>query len=284
MKEIAVTGGKGGTGKSTVAIMFAFKQIELGKKVLLVDCDVECPNDHILLGINELKNPVSKTTTFYPVIDDDKCTKCGLCVRSCRSSALFQPGDSVPVLNKDLCSSCGVCWNVCPSNAISKEEVVNGEIFRNDILDGLTLVTGRSIPGVRETSPVVEQVRDYIDGLKSSFDLVVIDTAAGAHCTVMRALEDVEKAYSVTEPTPLGAHDLSVILRVLKVLKVPSDIVLNRSDIGNKALIDEVARKHGSNVCCEIPYDDDLARFYSEGNFLEHRLSISKLLKLYKSQ
>jgi len=50
MKIIGITGGKGGTGKSTVATALAF---ELGKnkKVLLVDADVDCPNDHLLLSI-----------------------------------------------------------------------------------------------------------------------------------------------------------------------------------------------------------------------------------------
>jgi len=53
---LAITGGKGGTGKSTVATALAY---ELSKKisVLLVDADVDCPNDHLLLNIQrkELK-------------------------------------------------------------------------------------------------------------------------------------------------------------------------------------------------------------------------------------
>jgi MinD superfamily P-loop ATPase len=279
MKTIAVTGGKGGTGKSTVAILLAFSEVTKGKKVLLVDCDVECPNDYILLGINDLHNPAEKTYSFYPKFLPDKCTKCGLCVRSCKSSALFQPSQSVPKLSEDLCSSCGVCWTICPNNAIKKKRKLNGEIFKNRIAKNLTLVTGRSIPGVRETSPVVEQVREFVREVKEDFDLVIIDTAAGTHCTVMSALDGADKAYAVTEPTPLGAHDLNIILKVLKVLKIPSEVVLNRSDIGDKCLIDEIADDNEVKITREIPYNKKLAKSYSKGNFLKNKSELIKLLK-----
>jgi len=278
MQTIAVTGGKGGTGKSSFAILLALKDASQGKKVLLVDCDVECPNDYILFGINTLKGLVTKTYAYYPEISPDKCTKCGLCVKSCRSSALFQPSQKVPTLNKDLCSSCGVCWTICPNNAISKKKSLNGEIFKNKISENLTLVTGRSIPGVRETSPVVEQTREYAKELSNDFDLTIIDTAAGTHCTVMSALDGANKAYAVTEPTPLGAHDLSIILQVLKILKIPAEIVLNRSDIGDKSLITKISREFNVPVSVEIAYSKALAEAYSTGD-LTGDPSLIKLLK-----
>ena len=50
MEIIGFTGGKGGTGKSTVATAFAYG-LAKNNKVLLVDADVDCPNDHLLLSI-----------------------------------------------------------------------------------------------------------------------------------------------------------------------------------------------------------------------------------------
>ncbi len=278
MKTVSVTGGKGGTGKSTYAILLAFKAITEGKKVLLVDCDVECPNDFILLGIDKLQNPAVKTYSFYPVFDKSKCTHCGLCVKSCRSSAIFQPKGQVPILNEDLCTSCGVCWNVCPFGAISKEKKLNGEVYENEISDNFTLVTGRSITGVRETSPVVEQTREYVDQIKEEFDMVIIDTAAGTHCTVMSALEETEKAFVVTEPTPLGAHDLNVMLKVLKVLNIPSEIVLNRSDVGEVDLIEKIGNKNKVKITKEIPYSKLIADSYAGGNFWEDREKLINLI------
>lgn len=281
-KTIAVTGGKGGTGKSTFALILAFKEIMKGKKVLLVDCDVECPNDYLLLGIDTLSNEIKSTVAYYPEFIKSKCKKCGLCVDNCNAGALFQLPGETPKLEKDLCSSCGVCWTICPHNAIQKKSEINGKIFKNVINDSLTLITGQSTPGVRETSPVVEQTRKYIDEISAAFDLIIIDTAAGSHCTVMRALENVDLAYSVTEPTPVGAHDLRVILQVLKVLDVPSKIVLNKKGQGNVNIIKEISSKENIKIDKYIPYDTQLAQIYSEGNFLDKSEYLSNLIYQYK--
>ncbi len=50
IKKIAITGGKGGTGKSTFSVLLANKLIKQGHRVALVDVDVECPNDYLLLN------------------------------------------------------------------------------------------------------------------------------------------------------------------------------------------------------------------------------------------
>jgi MinD superfamily P-loop ATPase len=278
MQIIAVTGGKGGTGKSTFAIFLAFHYLAKGKKVLLVDCDVECPNDYIILGREQLRNPVAKTYTHYPLIDKGKCTKCGKCVINCKSNAIFQLKDKVPTIDETLCSSCGVCWTICPEKAIEKKQVENGEIFLDKFSDKFRLLTGRSRAGVRETSPIVKQTRDYASKLEKDYDICIIDTAAGTHCTVISALEGAEEAYAVTEPTPLGAHDLKLILEVLKVLKIPSSIVLNQCDIGDESKIGGIAKDSNTKIKAKIPYSEELARVYSEGKLFEHR----KLLKLVK--
>ncbi|RLI34546.1 (4Fe-4S)-binding protein, partial [Candidatus Bathyarchaeota archaeon] len=41
MLQIASTGGKGGTVKSTFAVLLAIKLSREGRRVLLCDCDVE---------------------------------------------------------------------------------------------------------------------------------------------------------------------------------------------------------------------------------------------------
>ncbi|MBN2015219.1 4Fe-4S binding protein [Candidatus Dojkabacteria bacterium] len=277
MKKIAVTGGKGGTGKSTFSILFALKEISRRKKVLLVDCDVECPNDYIILGIKKLEDSLKKTYTYYPEILKSKCTKCGMCVKSCRSNAIFQPKGKFPQINEELCSSCGVCWTICPEKAIIKKKVENGEIYLNEIKNNFTLVTGISKPGIRETSPVVKETKQFVETMMHNFDLIIYDTAAGSHCTVMAALEGVEKAYAVTEPTPVGAHDLNIILKVLKVMKIRSEVVANQYDVGDMKKIINIARENKTQISVRILYNKVLAKDYSSGNFL-HNESLIHLL------
>ena len=61
--KIAITGGKGGTGKSTISTALAIELATGQNKVLLVDADVECPDDHIILSTNRKKFRTS--TRFF---------------------------------------------------------------------------------------------------------------------------------------------------------------------------------------------------------------------------
>ena len=49
-RVISITGGKGGVGKSSLGIKLALTLAEMGKKVLLVDSDVNLSNIAVKLG------------------------------------------------------------------------------------------------------------------------------------------------------------------------------------------------------------------------------------------
>jgi len=68
---IGVTGGKGGVGKTTVAVNIAYALADMGHKVALVDADVDAPNAAILLGM-ALENSADVCTTV-PLFDENKC-------------------------------------------------------------------------------------------------------------------------------------------------------------------------------------------------------------------
>ncbi len=53
-KIIAISGGKGGVGKSSVASMLALVFSDMGKKVGLLDLDLSGPTDHAILGVKNV--------------------------------------------------------------------------------------------------------------------------------------------------------------------------------------------------------------------------------------
>ncbi|XOB41086.1 MAG: P-loop NTPase [Candidatus Nealsonbacteria bacterium] len=273
IKRIAVTGGKGGVGKSTVAILLANKLARENKKVILCDCDVECPNDYLLLS-QKLKKPRQKVMAEFPTLNKAKCQKCGLCVSTCRSNAIFQASGKYPLFLKDLCSACGACWIVCPHKAIQPKKEQTGQIFLNKIKKDYWLVTGLAKPGLEETGPVVTQTKKFVSNLvkKIKPDFILFDTAAGTHCPVISALLDCDLAYVVTEPTPMGAHDLSLILDLCQKLKVPAKIVLNQADLGIKTEIEKIAKEFNTEIKKEIPYSKKLVEAYSKGQLLDFNL------------
>src|SRR5512142_1552652 len=56
VRSLAVTSGKGGVGKTSVATNLALAFTRMGKKVLLVDCDFSLANVDLLCGIVPTRN------------------------------------------------------------------------------------------------------------------------------------------------------------------------------------------------------------------------------------
>ncbi len=275
LKKIAVSGGKGGTGKSTVAVLMANRFVEKGKRVILCDCDVECPNDYLLLG-QKLGKPKEKIYVEFPKLIKKKCRKCGLCGKVCRNHAIFAPIGKYPIFVKDLCSGCGACWTECPFGAIKPQKEEVGQIFINRIKNNFWLITGQAKSGLEETGPAVAQTKKFALTVaqQKKIDVVLFDTAAGTHCPVINALLDVDFAYAVTEPTPMGAYDLNLILDLCKKLKIKTKIILNQADLGDKTKIQKIAKQFKITIEKEIPYSKKIVEAYSKGQLLELNLSL----------
>ena len=258
--KITVTGGKGGTGKSTVATNLA-AILSTKYHVVFVDADVECPNDYILLS--EKLDREEKVYLFKPKFDYSKCTKCGICVENCSENALLQFKEGYPFLMPSLCSGCRTCQLVCPEDgAILDDERLVGYTYHTKINENLDLLTGMLEEGEERSYPTVLAVRQR--AMKLPAEIYLFDTMPGTGNHVAAAIEDSDIVIAVTEPTPLGRHDLEMILKLLKKLNLKAWIVINRSDMGNINHT-ELLEKYDAEVIAEIPMMDEILHAYVSG-------------------
>jgi MinD superfamily P-loop ATPase len=250
--KIAVASGKGGTGKTSVAVNIA---ISLGKLQIL-DCDVEEPNVHILLRPTVGKPlPVE---LLVPKIQEEKCDYCGECARFCQFNALFVAGETAMVF-PELCHSCGGCSIVCPRNAIVEEPRQIGRVVKGSAGD-IDLVYGEINVGEALAVPIIAAVKDHINEKGT----VILDSAPGSACPLVETVHGVDFCLLVTEPTPFGLHDLKVAVEVVQILGIPMGVVVNFAGIGDRDVYD-FCEEQGIPILMEIPFDRRIAELYSKG-------------------
>lgn len=268
---IAVTGGKGGTGKTLVAINLAVKFSLEGKKVLLIDCDVENPNTHILLGKKlQDQNVQSKPITiFIPSFDESLCIQCGDCREGCYRHAILQFPNSFPSLLEHMCSGCETCMRICSQKAIKPgSRIIGTEFFLNQAYKKLDLLIGELKPSEAVSALIVKAILKDAKSIheKNQYDIIIIDTSPGAHCDVEMALFYANLILCVTEPTPFGEHDLNRILQLIELIHHQAYILLNRADMSDyRKPIFELSKKKYISIIGEIPLDDIIIEDYAKG-------------------
>jgi pyruvate ferredoxin oxidoreductase delta subunit len=60
--------------------------------------------------------------TERPVLDKEKCVKCGLCWIHCPDAAIRLGEDGYYEANLYYCKGCGICASICPVGAITMIE------------------------------------------------------------------------------------------------------------------------------------------------------------------
>jgi MinD superfamily P-loop ATPase len=255
--RIIIASGKGGTGKTTLAVNLAVA-LAGEESIGLLDCDVEEPNCHLYLRPTfDLNKSVG---VLIPVIDEKACTGCGLCARACEFHALLAlPG--VPLLLPELCHSCGVCSSVCPEEAIVDGEREIGLVGAGEV-SGLYFRWGRLNVGEARSTPVIRAVKDLTAA--PQFDMVIIDASPGVACPAVETLRGADFAVLVTEPTPFGLHDLKLAVQTAQEMDIPCGVVVNRAGIGDSGVNDYcVAEK--IPILLEIPDNRLIAEACSRG-------------------
>jgi MinD superfamily P-loop ATPase len=251
--KIAIASGKGGTGKTTVSVNLART---LGVPMQLLDCDVEEPNAHLFLKGNKLKEEV--VTIPVPQVDEALCNGCGECGKFCKYHAIVTFG-TAPLIFPELCHGCGGCAMVCPTKAIQEVGRRIG-VIETTKLNNITLISGRLDVGVAMAPPLIRAVRERLQT-----DIpAILDAPPGTSCPVIAAIRDNDIVLLVTEPTPFGLNDLSLALEMVKELKVPFGVIVNRMGSGDDR-VHHYCEKKNIPILLEIPDDRRIAESYSRG-------------------
>ncbi len=258
--KIVFASGKGGTGKTTIAVNLAYFLAHSNQKVRYLDCDVEEPNGHLFLKPQMISKKSVKV--MVPVIDEDKCTYCAECGARCEYKAIVNL-PSVTMIFPELCHSCGLCLKVCPVGAISEKEREVGYTEEGKALQGIEFVHGVLNVGEPMATPVIKAVKDsYENGY-----IQIIDAPPGTSCPVVKTITDADFVVLVTEPTPFGLHDLKIAVSVAKNMDKPVGVVINR-ECGNFAPLEDYLSKENIPLLMSLPEDRRIAESYSRGEVI----------------
>lgn len=288
---IAVASGKGGTGKTAVAVSLALsiasKRLgvlvskRLGEAdsrtlgrydatMLFLDCDVEQPNAHLFL--NPAIERWEEAGILIPEVDYDKCTFCGRCAEVCAYHAIAVVKQNVLVF-PELCHGCGSCTLNCPEEAIHEVLNVTGVIKEGWALRpcsgqarGIRFAHGILNIGEAMAVPVIRQLKRRIgEGDLRPQSSVILDASPGISCPVVETMRGADYVLMVTEPTPFGLHDLRLAVEVARdELGLPVGVVINRDGVGDRGVEDYCATE-GIPILMRIPLDRRIAEAYSEG-------------------
>jgi MinD superfamily P-loop ATPase len=281
---VAVASGKGGTGKTTVATNLARVYAGMGRTVQYLDCDVEEPNGHIFL--KPQITDYESVTVDVPEVDAKKCVACGKCGRMCQYGAIVCIQDQVLTF-EPLCHSCGGCRLVCPAEAIGLKPLRIGEI-ESGCTEGLGFVRGKLRIGHVRTPSLINRVKKHI----KPGPLAIVDVPPGTSCPVVAALRAVDFVLLVTEPTPFGLNDLKLAVELVRQMKLPLAVVINRDGIGDDKT-EAYCKTEGIDIVARLPDDRRIAEAYSRGTLVVDALPeyrrcfgrlLEKIMELGKSQ
>lgn len=250
---ISVASGKGGTGKTSVAVGLARS---LGFCQFL-DFDVEAPNASFFLK-PDIKNE-EKVSIKQPYFLKDTGADFSRCAEFCHYNAVAYVKGEV-VFFPELCHGCGGCILVGPPGAVREKDVLVGKVLKGKAEPGIDFLMGDLIPGSLRTISVQARLESYINRSEK----VIIDCPPGTSCSMVSAVKNSDFCILVTEPTPFGLNDLEISVEVLKDLGIPHAVIINRDGIGDSA-VEEFCNSNSIKILERIPNDIKIARAYSSG-------------------
>ena len=258
---IAIASGKGGTGKTTVAVHLAALLAAQGRAVQYLDCDVEEPNGHLFL---KPKMERSESVGIpVPVVDAAQCTSCGKCAEVCEFNAIAML--KKPLVFPELCHGCGACALVCPVGAIRETSRAIG-VVETGRTGTIGFAQGRLNVGEPMAPPLIRAVK----ARRNPDAIALFDSPPGTSCPVVATVCDADLVVLVTEPTPFGLHDLALAVDTFRPMGKPMGVVVNRADDDRR--VQDYCQAENLPVLAELPDDRRVAETYARGELVFDRL------------
>jgi MinD superfamily P-loop ATPase len=265
MKELVVISGKGGTGKTSIMAAFA----SLARNKVLCDADVDAADLHLIMD-PQVKERHDFQSGHTAVINQDKCTQCGLCRDLCRWKAISEEFVVDPI----QCEGCGVCHYFCPEEAIDFPLNTCGEWFIADTRFG---PMAYAMLGIAEenSGKLVTLIRQEGKKLaeKNNLDMLLTDGPPGIGCPVIASLGGATAVLIVAEPTVSGRHDMERVADLAAFFKIPAMICVNKFDLNldEASAIEDFARERQVKVMGRIPFDPIFTKSMVQGkNIFEY--------------
>ncbi|MFO7617294.1 MAG: ATP-binding protein [Bacteroidales bacterium] len=264
MKEIVILSGKGGTGKTSIAAALAFLA---GQDAVVADCDVDAANLHLLL-----RPDFAQTSEFFggelAVIDQGRCSRCGICEQTCRFYAISSIS-GLHLVDPFSCEGCGYCEITCPDQAITMVKRKTGELFISTTRMSTPMVHARLDIGAENSGRLVALVKREANNLAraSGKNFVIVDGSPGIGCPVISSLSGADFVLLVTEPTLSARHDLQRVHQLISRFRIKTGCIINKHDLNddNTALIKEYLENEQIDHLADIEFSPIFQKALLEG-------------------
>ncbi len=249
--ELTVISGKGGTGKTTIAMALS----RLFESKVISDCDVDASNLYLYLDGSDIKKEY-----FYAgksaSISERFCTQCGECARICRFEAIKDF-----VVNPYKCEGCGACLIVCPADAITLKDKKAADSFITKT-EREYLTRAKMEVGSDGSGKLVTQLRQTARGFAEQGDVIIIDGSPGIGCPVISSVTGADVVLIVTEPTMSGQSDFERVSELCMFFGIPAFACINKYDINEEisGQIESCCINNGIKLVGKIPYDETVAQ------------------------